>query len=189
VNGEAEAQFERKVQQLVAAVETCLAANLWEPTLILLYAGIDAMAWLDRPAGQLDVTENDFVRWAERYLLSSPSPGLTGEDLYGARCGLLHSHTGESRKHRILKVRKLFYHREVNGKRVGVVQLRMNEKFLPPSVDLDAFVRAFRDAVRKFREDFEKDAERRDQIYDRVLGSYLSEVQYTDERTVTIPGT
>src|SRR5207245_8304759 len=103
VNGEAEAQFERKVRQLVAALEACLTANRWEPTLILLYAGIDAMAWLDRPASQRDVIEADFVQWAERYLLSQPSPGLTGEDLYGARCGLLHSHTGESKKHRRLE--------------------------------------------------------------------------------------
>ena len=75
--------LESKVQQLLSGIDACLAANLWEPTLILLYAGIDAMAWLDRPDGQLDVTGTDFVKWVEKYLLSTPSPQLLarpGED-------------------------------------------------------------------------------------------------------------
>lgn len=51
-----------------------------------------------------------------------------------AASGLLHSHTGEPKRHRELKVRKLLYHRLVNGKRIGIIQLRMDERFSPPNI-------------------------------------------------------
>jgi len=143
---------------------------------MLLYAGIDAMAWLDRPESSMDVTARDFINWTDKYLLSGD--GLTGEDLYEARCGILHSLTGESKRHRELRARKLFYHREFDGKRIGIVQLMMNEKFDPPSVDLDALVATFKSAISNFREDYEKDNARRSLIYRRVRQSYLSEVIY-----------
>ena len=176
LNMEAEQLLGSKIDKLFAGIDACLSLGLWEPTLILVYSGIDAMAWLDRPDGQADVTSTDFCAWSNNYLLA-PNQVLTSEDLYGARCGLLHSHTGESRKHRELKIKKVFYHRKQGDDEYAIIQLGMNEKFLPPTVDLDALVRVFKVAVENFRADFVADATRRDRIYDRILGSYMAEVR------------
>jgi hypothetical protein len=53
------------------------------------------MAFICMPERQRDVTKADFVRWANSYTeLDAP---LTGEELYAARCGLLHTYSIESR--------------------------------------------------------------------------------------------
>jgi len=57
----------------------CLGA-----TLILVLSGIDAMAYLQMPTDQVDVTRRDFVRWAERYIEFPCAEQLTRLDLYGA---------------------------------------------------------------------------------------------------------
>jgi hypothetical protein len=176
---EAQRRLDAKLRAVEVAVARSLDSGLWEPTLILLYASIDAMAWLDRPDGQADVHAADFLSWVESYLLPASALTCSGEDLYGARCGFLHSHTGESRRHRELRARKLFYHRRRRGQRpAGIVQLTMNERFLPASVDLDTLAAAFRRATRRYRRELRADASKRGVAYRRILNSYYSEVLF-----------
>ena len=69
--------------------------------LILIYCGIDAMSFLDMPPSQEKVRAHDFIQWAEQYLrprLKSQATQITGEELYGARCGVVHNYTVESRR-------------------------------------------------------------------------------------------
>lgn len=69
--------------------------------LILIYCGIDAMSYLDMPPSQEEVRVNDFIQWAERYLgpsLKNQATQITGEELYSARCGVVHTYTVESRR-------------------------------------------------------------------------------------------
>ena len=71
----------------VALENDCLGSAV-----ILILSGIDAMAYVGMPAGQEDVTRNDFITWVERYIKFSCSEQLSGWDLYGARCAMLHSY-------------------------------------------------------------------------------------------------
>jgi hypothetical protein len=171
-------RLDAKLRAVVAAADASLASGLWEPTLILLYATIDAMAWLDRPYGQDDVHADDFIDWVDTYLLPDSGLPCSGADMYGARCGFLHSHTGESKRHRALRIKKLFYHRRHGDRPVGIVQLLMNEKFLPPSIDLDLFSAAFQRATERFRAAIAADESKRVPVYHRVRESYYSEVMY-----------
>jgi len=176
--GDAVCRLDAKLRAVAAAVDASRASGLWEPTLILLYATIDAMAWLDRPDGQADVHADDFIDWVDSYLLPDSGLPCSGADMYGARCGFLHSHTGESRRHRELRIKKLFYHRRLGDRPVGIVQLLMNEKFLPPSIDLDLLFGAFRRASERFRAAIVADESKRILVCRRVLESYYSEVMY-----------
>jgi hypothetical protein len=66
--------------------------------LMLVFTTIDQMAWISLP-GDEDVRGNDFVAWVDTYMLGRNRTGLeavTAGDLYGARCGLLHTGTAES---------------------------------------------------------------------------------------------
>ena len=45
---------------------------------------------------QVRVTRTDFVRWAGRYIRFPCKEQLTGEDLYGARCAMVHQYGAES---------------------------------------------------------------------------------------------
>jgi hypothetical protein len=75
----------------------------------LIYSGMDAMAFLNMPPQQTDVTCDDFVQWAERYIHFPCQEQLSGLDLYGARCSVLHTHGIKSRLSRQGKCRMVGY--------------------------------------------------------------------------------
>jgi hypothetical protein len=74
--------------------------------LILLYSAIDTLAWLGTPG---DTTRTAFREWVDQYVLSGSSLACTSEDLYSARCGLLHTHTAESSSMARRNARQIWY--------------------------------------------------------------------------------
>lgn len=78
---------------------------------LLLYAGIDIMASMDGPREQEDVRRQDFIAWVDRYLLPGSSLDCTALELYGARCGLLHSYSSQSALSRSGQVREILHAR------------------------------------------------------------------------------
>jgi hypothetical protein len=97
--------------ELMKAVGLCREHTFYQSSLILIYSGIDTMAWLSLPESKLDVNKFYFEKWVNKYLL--PNSGLlcSATELYGARCGLVHSHTSESKLYREGEgeVRKIYY--------------------------------------------------------------------------------
>lgn len=73
-------------------IEVALTNERYRAATILIYAGMDAMAFLNIPAGHTEVSRDDFIRWAERYVRFPCREQLTGADLYGARCAMLHAY-------------------------------------------------------------------------------------------------
>jgi hypothetical protein len=73
-------------------IQVAVENNCYASAVILILSGIDSMAFLNMPASQTDVTRTDFIEWAERYIKFPCSEQLTGPDLYGARCAMLHSY-------------------------------------------------------------------------------------------------
>ena len=105
----------------VALENDCLGSAV-----ILILSGIDAMAYVGMPAGQEDVTRNDFITWVDRYIKFSCSEQLSGWDLYGARCAMLHSYATASDLSRKGKCRQIGYMDK------SVPEIRFN-----PSVSMD----------------------------------------------------
>jgi hypothetical protein len=88
----------------VALDNGCLRAAV-----ISTYAGIDAMAFLGMPAGQNEVQKKDFIDWAARYIRFPCKEQLTGEDMYGARCAMLHRYGSKSRMSEMGLCRQVAY--------------------------------------------------------------------------------
>jgi hypothetical protein len=75
----------------------------------LVLTAIGGLAWLGRPADRdttpvvkgkpdpNDVWRSDFVAWVDTYVMPSAGLPVHAIDLYGARCGLVHTQTAESR--------------------------------------------------------------------------------------------
>ena len=50
------------------------------------------MVWLSRDPHDAAATKEDFVRWVEEFMLPGSGVNCTGEDLFAARCALIHSY-------------------------------------------------------------------------------------------------
>ena len=167
-------QLTGQAKQMSRAVELCLAEDLWEPALVLMLSFIDACAWLTRKPGRKDVRADDFVEWVNKYLLPDSQLPCTAEELYGARCGLLHSLTGESRLHREHKIRKMFWSRASGEEVYTLIQLRMNEKFLPVNIGIDHLFWALQRGLLRFGEALDTDEQLGRLVGDRVQQSYFT---------------
>lgn len=90
-------------------IEVTLENHCYGSAVKLIFSGMDTMAYLDMPGGQQDVEKKDFISWVERYIKFPCKDQLTGLDLYGARCAMLHTYGARSKLSREGKCRMVCY--------------------------------------------------------------------------------
>jgi hypothetical protein len=97
------------INQHIEAVGLCVRDGLAGPALVLTYVGIDAFGMLGRPVRRPANSRKDFIAWAERYMISPRGLPFSGLELYGARCGVLHTLGAESKLSEEGRIRRIFY--------------------------------------------------------------------------------
>lgn len=127
-------------------IRVCLENECFASAVILVYSGIDTMAFLSMPEGQKDVTRADFVHWCERYLALPGERQITGLELYAARCATVHTYGVRSRLSREGKCRMLAY---VDHSEPPVLFSEAASKELA-LVSIKHLAQAFLDGVDKF---------------------------------------
>ena len=75
------------------------------PAVILLFAAMDALANLARPASQDEATGQDFQDWVQRYFRVSGETEVTPEEWWAARCAIVHTYGAYARAHKKPQVR------------------------------------------------------------------------------------
>jgi len=126
---------------------------------------MDAMAFLSMPEGKQKVGRSDFKAWVKKYLeTDSVQPYQYNEDdLYGARCGIVHTHGVKSGLTRENKCKTIVYkpnclkHFYDPAKHPDLVVL-----------GVDLFIRDFYDAICKFLADIEEDDNLRKRVEKRL---------------------
>lgn len=124
-------------------VRFALQHERWRAALILVFSGIDSMAFLGAPASQNEVKREDFVAWSERYIRFEGEHQLTGLDLYGARCGFLHTYGAVSRLSREGHCRNVVYGYRQDRQRCAPVIFRPEVDPTMVIVSIEALADAF----------------------------------------------
>ena len=88
------------VEQIGRGIQVCLENDCHGSALILIYSAIDAMAFLGLPEGRDEVKADDYIKWCERYMPLCADCSVTGDELYSARCGIVHTYAIDSRRTR-----------------------------------------------------------------------------------------
>jgi hypothetical protein len=96
-------------QGIKRGIDVTVDNECWGSAVILIYSAMDTMAFLGMPADQNDVTRDDFVTWADRYIHFPCKEQISGLEFYGARCATLHTYGSESRISREGRVRQIGY--------------------------------------------------------------------------------
>jgi hypothetical protein len=97
-----------KLEQVIAAAKICDRAEFHTPALILLYSVIDAAAALCAEQPQKHIQQY-YTAWVDRYLLPSSKLECSAIDVWGARCGVVHTLSNESNFSRRAEARKIIY--------------------------------------------------------------------------------
>jgi hypothetical protein len=148
-----ESQMFSWFKKQLKAIETLWDAGLPEASLTIIYSGIDSFGLLAAPPDVLDASGKTFKQWCEKYILtrlqSVDGTPITSEDLWGARCGVLHTSTPLSRTERDGKARQVFY--QFKG-RTGV-NMALNTPQMPILIDVATLGFAFKHGATDFCRD------------------------------------
>ena len=90
--------FHKNIGDMLVAAQRCLQLRQHLPALVLMYTLIDSLAWAAAFGTRSKVRER-FEAWANAWLIPEFAPfcsAVNATDLYGARCAVLHSLTGDS---------------------------------------------------------------------------------------------
>jgi hypothetical protein len=146
-------------------IDVCLKNNAPTGAVLLTYCAMDAMAFLSMPAGKQRVGRSDFKNWIAKYMKTDTAQPYQydKQDLYGARCGIVHTYGAESDISRSTDCRRIVYkpnclkHFYEPEKHPDLVVLGIN-----------LFIRDFYDAIDKFLLDIENDERLRKLVEKRL---------------------
>jgi hypothetical protein len=144
-------------------IKLILDAKHTVPALVLLYSAMDIFGSLVRPEMEPDTNGGYFKKWAENYMIGPSKLTISSEDLWGARCGLLHTHSPSSIVSRKGQARELHYYRahaptpEMQTALDSALKRIRTKGKLP--VDVDILYAAFEIGVRRFLADIQHGSE------------------------------
>jgi len=101
--------MQRSLFEVLSTAEYTASKGVTLVTLILAYSAIDGLAWLAANSDDEQVGIR-FMRWIDKYMLpAAPAIGCRSEELYAARCAIVHTMTIDSSLHNRKPLRRLVY--------------------------------------------------------------------------------
>jgi len=171
--------FSARVNEFTQAIKMLVDAGHIQTGLIVLYTAIDIFASLRRLETETDTNGSYFKKWVDDYMIAGWQRPFTSEDLWGARCGLLHTHTASSKVSRQGKARQLHYYRAHGF--ISPDQQRafdsMADTHGKQFVDLDLLHADFVEGLRRFSTDTQRNPELAKRVFHHsatLFGSWNS---------------
>ena len=151
-------------------IEVTLDNKCYGSAVILIYAGIDALVHLGIPKAQMEATDRDFISWVEKYIKIGSKNQITGEELYSARCAVLHAYGVESRRTRKGTARMIAYMDK------GSPPIRYSPKIHANLVllSIEALAKAFYEGIDRFLIDIFADSKMRPVIEARLPKLFIT---------------
>jgi len=149
------------IKTLLSAIEDCRNRKQILPCLVLTYSGIDIVASLEKiPEERTGAT---FQRWANNYLLPEKNLDCSAEDLYGARCGIVHAFSSASDYSRAGKAREITYAwGNASAANLRAINKAFGKNYIV--LDVDELIEVFKNGVNTFFADLLKDPIRKNLV-------------------------
>jgi hypothetical protein len=145
-----------QVAEITGVINYCLGRNEMLPAMMLLYAALDGAAWLWCPEGSEGKYGDNFRDWVRIYLLK-PTNKVRPEDLWAARCGILHTQGPESNLWRRNEARQIWYQVKDGSARAV---LALNSPTLPLFINPVNLTTKFERGFARFLNDVKADPDR-----------------------------
>lgn len=147
---------------MLKGIESCVRSQCLVSAVSLMYSTMDAISALTRDRGKAKTDRTVFLHWVGKYVPTN-CLGCTAADLYGARCGLLHTHSPESNMSREGHVKAVVYKWRTGPE---------PDRAALPNVRRDAIVLCVEDlweALQRGVGDFLADVEKSPDLHDSVV--------------------
>ena len=166
------------VTALLEAIDLMVERQRILAALILIYAGIDAIASLERRESER-TGRAAFLRWADAFLLRDERLPCTALELYGARCGILHTFSADSDLSQSGNVRRVNYARGHSVSRDALNgEVRRQQRTDVVAIHLSDLQDAFRAGVFAFFVAVAEDDARLEAVLARA-GTWLIDIDHS----------
>ena len=95
-------EIEKRYDDVLKSIKVCKDKEFKESVLILMYSMIDALSWLN--SSEKEITNRnvklDFINFCEKYIIDELSQNIIGEELYNARCAIVHTLSARSKNNK-----------------------------------------------------------------------------------------
>jgi len=162
----------QNIYELRKAPGDCLQNKHWLSALKLIYSGIDNLAWLSRVHDRPNVEPKDFMDFVNKYLLPGSGLRCSSEELYSARCGLLHSNTAESGISRSGRTRNLSYATGLSSEERGYEHMLLESRHRNVVVNIGKLYDAYNRSIDRLNQRISEEANFADLIYRRSIKLY-----------------
>jgi hypothetical protein len=162
----------QNIYELRKAPHVCLQNEYLLSAVKLIYSGIDNLAWLTRDHNSPKVQRKDFVAFVNKYLLPDSGLTCTSEELYSARCGLLHCNTAQSDISRSGKARCLCYATGLSPEEEGYEHMRPESRDKHVMVHIGKLYKAYNKSIDRLNQRIGQEADFADFIYRRSITLY-----------------
>jgi hypothetical protein len=151
-----------------AGIEACIRQKCVVSAVTLIYTSIDALAALTRPLNSKRVRPSDFKKWVDDFLLAHVGSTITAADMYGARCGIVHTYSPVSDSSRNGDAKEIVY-RWRDGHRPDdpILAERAKNALV---LEIEVLFEALQRAVESFQARIGTDAELKAKIETHVSG-------------------
>jgi hypothetical protein len=94
---------------MLQGIQACLDQQCLVSSVTLIFSAIDALAALTRPVTQPETDGATFQAWVKRFFHPEKKLNCTSVDLWGARCGVLHTYSPEAPRASRAGARRVYY--------------------------------------------------------------------------------
>lgn len=139
-----------------SGIKACARAKCVVSALTLIYSAVDALAALAREKQEARITRQEFLDWVSAYLLPELGLELTALDIYGARCGVVHTYAPTSDLSRDGRAKLLVYKwRKGHRPNDPVLAERARTATV---VEIESLIEALDRAVSRFEQQIDADS-------------------------------
>jgi len=170
--------LEKNLDNIIKSIELCLNAKFQISSLVLLYSGIDIVAWLNRPASKERATRKDFVIWVDDFLLPDPNIKCEAIDLYAARCAVVHSYSFSSKLSTEGKAKEIYYSWGKANIKSLQNDIDRRSKKIAVAIHINDFLKTFKEGIEKFKLSIKSDKEKEKIICDRARKYFFANMSF-----------
>ena len=119
-------KIEDKYNDILKSIKICKDKDFIESIFILTYAMIDSLSWLNSAEQNISNRniKKDFIDFSNEYIVNQISQNISGEELYNARCAVVHTISARSQNNIRYNSRYICYSNSRESTITGNIKLQ-----------------------------------------------------------------
>lgn len=155
------------------AIEMCIEKRFIDSALVLIYSGIDNLAYLNIEEG--NHVHSSYIKWINEYMDTSSKLNCNPIDLYAARCALIHTSTPDSTLSNTKKALQIVYSYGITKKEKlqwCINGIENKDKMIP--IQVEELLEEYKKGIFNFFKELEKNLKKSELVKMRAERRFIT---------------